>query len=84
MENHFVVCKCQSDEHVVRFTYDEEDMWVSVHLHQYRPLWKKIWTRIKYMFGYRSKYGHWDVCMISKKEAKELKKVLEQFIGEEK
>lgn len=67
-------CRCMSDEHMLKFTLDEtcgdiEDLeiWTSVFLHKYEPLWKRVWIALKYIFGYNCRYGHWD-CFIMRGE----------------
>lgn len=78
MRNHFVVCDCQSPEHTLRFMYDEEEkeLYTEVYLNQYRSFFKRVYVAIKYIFGYTSKYGHWDCTMISKPKADKLKAFL--------
>jgi hypothetical protein len=45
--------------------YDPEDneLYTSVFLNQYQNVFKRVWIALKYVFGYRCKYGHWD-CFI--------------------
>lgn len=78
MRNHFVVCDCQSSEHTLRFMYDEEnkELYTEVYLNQYRSFFKRVYVAIKYIFGYTSKYGHWDCTMISIPKAHKLKAFL--------
>ena len=71
----FLSCECHSDEHTLRFAYDEDgDLYTSVYLNQYRGFWKRVLVAIKYVFGYKSRYGDWD-CFVanSPEKIKELK-----------
>jgi len=64
--SHYFECKCDSIEHTMRFVIDKEDkeMYIDVHLNQYRRWYETLWVGIKYIFGYKCKYGHWDVTML--------------------
>lgn len=56
------ICECKSLEHQITFRYfDDEDMlYVSTHLITHKNIFKRIWVAIKYIFGYKSRYGNWD------------------------
>lgn len=67
MENtEFFDCGCSSFDHLIRFNYDAEDneLFLDVHLFQYRNVFKRIWLAIKYVFNNSSRYGHYDVTII--------------------
>lgn len=80
-------CSCHSDEHVITFRYFEDDieghktkeLYLSVFLNQYRNIFKRIWVAIKYIFGYKSKYGHWDCWSLSDEDCNRLKTLIEKF-----
>lgn len=74
MENHFLVCECNSSEHVLRYIYDkdENELYTEVNLVQHRNFLKRCLVAIKYIFGYKSKYGHFDTTIINKHEARKL------------
>lgn len=63
----FFECTCTSDTHTLKFKLDDVDLYTSVFLNQYRSFLGRIWVAIKYMFGYKCRYGHWD-CFILKPE----------------
>jgi len=79
--SYFVECDCGSDEHTLRFTIDadEDIIYTSVFLNQWRPWWKRVWIAIKYIFGYKCKYGHWDVTSMSYEQVEQLKKCLLKY-----
>jgi len=89
MARHLFVCNCSSVEHQFSFVFDCEDedpdypideFYLEVHLSQYRGFWKRVWTGIKYMFGYHCKYGHWDTTGLRVEDAKRLRNLLGKFI----
>lgn len=82
--NELFICKCYNTEHQLIFSYFPEDesdepkeVYVSVHLIPEWRLWKRIWIAIKYIFGYRSCYGHFDEFIFKKSDAKRLQKVVD-------
>ncbi len=79
---HYFECRCGSTEHTIRFTLDKEDneLHTDIYLNQWRPLWKRIWVGIKYIFGYKCKYGDWDCWILNKDDAKRLRDMCSEFI----
>ena len=59
------------------FSDDEDrDVYVSVHLSP-DSFWKRIWNSIKYIFGYRCMFGHFDEFIFKKQDAGKLQKVVD-------
>lgn len=75
MTEKIISCSCHSPEHTLTYHINPEDkeVYTSVYLHQYRPLYKRIWIAIKYIFGYKSRYGHWDCFSADRSKILELK-----------
>lgn len=85
MKKHYVACSCLSSEHTLRYMYcDDMDggdlLWTSVYLNNYRSVMKRIWIAIKYVFGYKSRYGHFDCTSMSLEEGEKLYAFLQQAI----
>ena len=78
MKNHFIVCTCLSPEHTLRYIYDEEndELYTEVFLHNHNSFFKRIGIAVKYVFGYVSKYGHFDCTIIAKEEMVKLRTFL--------
>jgi hypothetical protein len=74
MENLILVCSCSSVEHQIVFSYDDEDnlLYAQIHLTHY-SFWKRLVKGIKYIFGYKCRYGHWDEFLFSSEHAQDLK-----------
>jgi len=75
-------CSCASDEHTIVFRYFEDDykeFYLSVYLNQYRRFYKRIWIAIKYIFGYKCKYGHWDCWTMKEDDCDRMISLLEKF-----
>ena len=84
-ETEYFECECGSDEHRLIFTYEHAERdWpagitASVFLHQYNGFWKRCWIAIKYIFGYKCKYGHFDTFMLRHEDAKRLKNLVDKL-----
>ena len=68
---HYFTCDCYSDEHTLRFHYipnskverfPDQEIYTSVFLSE-QPFWKRVVKGVRYIFGYKCKYGHFD-CFI--------------------
>lgn len=71
--NIYFECECHSDEHMLKFKFfpDDEDpmLYASVYLRHWQPWYKRVWVAIKYVFGYKSKYGDFDCFSMNKEDA---------------
>jgi hypothetical protein len=83
METEFFECACHSDEHTLKFSYDPEDneLYTSVYLCQYRNFFRHVWVAVRYVLGYRSKYGHWDCFTMQPDDALRLRGLLDKLIA---
>jgi hypothetical protein len=80
--NHFLICSCNSSEHTLRFMYDkgENEIYTEVYLNQHNNLFKRLLVAVKYVFGYTSKYGHFDCTILNKQSARKLNFFLRDFL----
>ena len=71
-----IICGCYNVEHSIFFrTIDgDADVYMSIHLVPL-PFFKRLINGIKYIFGYRSKYGDFDEIIITKSAKSDLKSV---------
>ena len=78
----FFECQCGSDEHTLRFVYDKEnnEFYLSIFLDNYRPWWKRLGLSIKYLFGYKSRYGHFGEWLMEQEDASRLSIMLDKVI----
>ena len=76
--NELFICQCHNIEHQLIFSYfpDDCELFVSIHLIPEYNIWKRIWMAIKYIFGYKSIYGHFDEFIFKKSDADKLQKVV--------
>lgn len=85
------ICQCSSIEHQVIFQYfedekdaDDKEVYVSIHLAPERNIFKRIWYAIRYIFGYRCRYGHFEEFIFNKNDAERLQKVVDFLKSEAK
>lgn len=86
-ESQVLICECHSDEHQILIHYDDEDREVYLHVHLIkRNFWYRLWYGIKYVFGYKSRYGAWDSFIFRKQDGYKLhnaSQFLNGFYGKE-
>jgi len=90
------VCDCSDTAHQLVFQLwdfgsDGEELWqpakenvnltVCVYLNQFHGFWARLWIAIKYVFGYRSKYGEFDVVNIRYEDVPRMKAILDKFVS---
>ena len=83
----FVLCDCKSPEHQMVLTKGIDNKWgsfisVEFHLVTYRNIFKRVWVAVKYIFGYRSRYGEWDDILINTDEAERIRDYINKFLKE--
>ncbi len=85
MEREYFECKCFGEEHVLRFTlddatYEDREIYVSMFLNPDYRWWRRIWSALRYLFGKKCNYGHFDVWLMRDEDAKRLRTMLDEFI----
>lgn len=72
------ICKCCNTEHQLIFSYftDEKEVYVSIHLIPEYKIFRRIWNAIKYIFGHRSIYGHFDEFIFKPEDADKLQSIV--------
>lgn len=79
-------CECGLPEHQFSFSYYPEDleedpfMYLQVHMVPEPRLLHRIWYAIKYVFGFRTKYGEYDEVLIGEEEAVNLLGLTAEFL----
>ncbi len=76
MENEILICECNSTEHQIIISYDEEDKVAYCHIHLvHYGFWRRLKAGLKYIFGYKCKFGEWDEFLLYPKHAQKLKEL---------
>lgn len=82
-----LICSCNSVDHqmVIYHTTDPyygPEAYVQVHLVK-RPFWHRLKYGLKYIFGYKSRYGAWDEFILDPTHATDLEKLANHLISNE-
>ena len=76
-------CDCGSDEHTIRFTLDLDEDCPTIYTSQYltpMPFRKRLWMGLKYIFGYRSRFGEFGNYLMRPDDAERLKNMLDRLV----
>lgn len=62
----YVICECGTSEHQFHISYNSKDgdFYLTAHLESTR-FWKRLWRGIKYIFGYKSRYGEFGEILMT-------------------
>jgi len=87
----FVRCDCGSIEHQFVLTRDTKEdepeprlrfVYMTIHLQDWDVFWKRLWSALRYTFGHRSRYGHWDSVILGPEQAANMYAVLDAYLQE--
>jgi hypothetical protein len=74
---HYIECNCTSAEHTLRLTLDDDEdlpaIYTEVQLNPYHGFFGRLWLAVKYLFGHRCRYGHWDEATLMGDEVRKLR-----------
>lgn len=71
MNPELFLCECGSAEHQLIVTKDNEFIYFQFHLAML-PWWRRLVLGVKYILGYRSKYGDFDEIVFNPESAHRL------------
>ena len=80
IERKIFICECKSLEHLVAFWYDTEDeaIYIEPRLMTHRNFFKRLWVGVKYIFGYKSRFGEFDELILGIDSQKKLRDILNE------
>ena len=74
-----IICECHSTDHQMVFLYSDDEaspmVYSHVHLNK-RPFWERLKYAIKYIFGYKCRYGAFDEFIFNPEDAERLQSVV--------
>lgn len=79
-----IVCNCSSAEHqmLIRKFSDEDEAYIHIHLKR-KSFFKRLISGIKYIFGYKCKYGDFEEIIVDKDNTEQLYEMLKEWHGGE-
>ena len=73
-----LICDCNSTEHQIVVTYDDEDNVAYCHIHLvHHGFWRRVKAAMKYIFGYKCRFGQWDEFIMKPEHADKLRELSE-------
>ena len=82
MKPEYFECQCSSPEHLWRVWFDDDPsdpcIFMSVFLSN-APWYSRIVSGLKYIFGHKSRYGHFDEFILKAEDCDRLIEVLERL-----
>lgn len=82
-ETQYFGCSCHSSEHTLMFNYyrDDDDpslseIYTTTYIGSTETFWRRLWQFIKFLFGYRCRYGDFDCFSMKAKDIDRLMSLL--------
>ena len=73
-----LICDCSSREHQIIIEHDNEDNLTYCHIHLVKNgFWRRLKAGLKYIFGYKCRYGQWDEFILKPEHANQLRELSE-------
>jgi hypothetical protein len=91
MHREYFECGCECDEHRLVFSLDVDNdvsgsvhpdnvcLYTSVFLNQYHGVFGRIWVAIKYIFGVKCRYGHFDCFLLKSGDIDRMTEMLNNY-----
>lgn len=83
-EYEYIECVCSCACHNLRFSWDPDPSFpkilVSVFLNSYYGFFRRIWLAIRYIFGFKSKYGQFDEVILMNEQVEQLENMCDRFL----
>ncbi len=71
-----LICDCSSREHQIIIEHDNEDNLTYCHIHLVKHgFWRRLKAGLKYIFGYKCRYGQWDEFILKPEHANQLREL---------
>jgi hypothetical protein len=59
------------------------DLYLGIHLDNCGGrFWRRLWYAVRYLFGYKSRYGAWDELILDVETACKLRGVIDRYLEE--
>jgi hypothetical protein len=83
MNSKIFICDCNSIDHQLVITDDNENIYFLFHLEDYNTFWHKLKKFIPFLFKWENKSEDGNYIIFSKKTEIEIKKYLQSILSEQ-
>lgn len=85
MKKDYIECICNSEEHLLIFStegalFEYGELMVVSHFLGEIPFHKRLWRGIKYIFGYKCSYGHFQESCLGYQQVMQLKELCDKAL----
>ena len=75
-----LICDCNSTEHQIVIYPEDEDGLVYCHIYLTNyGFWRRLKAGLKYIFGYKCRFGQWDEFILKPEHADKLRELSEML-----
>lgn len=76
-----LLCSCFSAEHQILIHHwsEEQEVILSYHLNSSVGFWSRLRRGLRYIFGYKCRYGHWDEIVLDPHHIPQLQRIIESL-----
>jgi len=74
-----LLCECHSTEHQLIVLYNDDGGYPEVYFHIHlnrKPFWKRLVYGVKYIFGYRSRFGAFEEFIFNPEDVEKMERVV--------
>jgi hypothetical protein len=80
-----VGCDCGNNEHQIVISLwpecdEPQEFYIAPHLRMYKGFFKRVVAAVRYIFGHKSKYGHYGEFVLTPEDVKEMFKFFDKHI----
>jgi len=86
LKNEYFECACHCNDHLMIACLNREDneLYIQMHLLPHKNIFRRMWLAVKYIFGYRSKFGDYEEFIFNNDDAERLIAILKELKKYEK
>ena len=76
-----LLCSCRSEEHQILIHHypEEQEVIFSYHLNSSDGFWSRLRKGLRYIFGYKCRYGHWDEIILTPQHIPQFQRIIESL-----
>jgi len=80
---HIIRCSCHTSDHQFEINWwesEDKEVYFTIHLNDTYSFWNRLVLGIKYIFGFKSRYGNFAEIILMPEDCKEVSKILDEAV----